>query len=118
MFGFLKNVISYEIKDIEAKCLPTPDCFYGGVGEIELEVFSSGNANLECKIKHSGIPDGTDVDVVVGGNNVATFTMQGGRARCQVSYTDGQIIPHAEIGDTAEMEINGQVCYRGVFQRD
>lgn len=118
MFGFLKTIINVEIKDVEAKLMPTPECVYGGIGEVEMEVFSAGNAKIECEIKHSGIPDGTQVDVVVGGNTIATLMMQGGRAKARLAFAEGDSIPQADIGDTAEMEINGQVCYRGTFCRD
>ena len=119
MFGFLKTIIDYEIKDVEAKLTPTPECLYGGIGEVELEAYSSGKTNLECKITHSGIPDGTQVNVVINGNIVDTLTMQGGRARNhQTIAADSPATPKADVGDTAEMEINGQVCYRGTFYRD
>jgi len=118
VFEFLKTIVNVQVKDIEGKLLPTVECFYGGKGEVELEVFSAGNAKAEFEIKHSSIPDGTLVDVVVGGNNVATLVVQGGRAKEFLTYAEGDNIPQAEIGDAAELEINGQVCYRGTFQRD
>ena len=118
VFEFLKTIVNIQVKDIEAKLLPTADCQYGGKGEVELEAFSAGNARVEVEIKHCGIPDGTPVDVVVGGNNVATLVVQGGRAKEFLTYVEGDNVPQAEIGDAAEFEINGQVCYRGKFQRD
>ena len=118
MFEFLKTIINIQVKDIEAKLLPTAECLYGGKGEVELEVFSAGNARAEFEIKHSSIPDGTLVDVIVGGNNIATLVIQSGRAKEYLTYSEGDNIPQAEIGDAAEMVINGQVCYRGTFYRD
>ena len=119
MFEFLKTIIDYEIKDIEAKLSPTPGCLYGGIGEVELEVYSSGKANLECKIKHSGIPDGTEVNVVINGYIVDTLTMHGGRAQNHRTFSaDAPTSLQAEVGNTVEMEINGQICYRGTFYRD
>ena len=118
VFEFLKTIVNIQVKDIEAKLLPTAECLYGGKGEVELEAFSAGNTCVEAEIKYCGVPDGTPVDVTVGGNRIATLVVQGGRAKEYLKFSEHDNVPQAEVGDTAEMAINGQVCYRGTFYRD
>ena len=118
MFSFLKSIISYQVIDLEAKLMPTPDCSFGGKGEVELEVFSSGNARMEIDIKHTVIPDGTPVDFVYNGSTFATVTPFRGYARERFSFGEQQVYPEFAEGDTVEMRIAGQTCYTGTFYRD
>ena len=118
MFEFLKTLVNIQIKDIEADVFPTPECIFGGKGEVEFELFQNGNASIEFEVKRTTIPDGTVVEVLGGGNYIGELVVQGGRAKQCLKFEEGQSQPQLEIGDTAEMIIHGQVCYVGTFCQD
>jgi len=58
MLEFLKKMFRFKKLDPEAKLQPTPECTFGGVGEVEVEVWSDGTASVELSLEHSGAPNG------------------------------------------------------------
>ena len=70
MFEALKKLLRYKRSEVEASLNPTPECAWGGVGEVEVEVWSDGGVSIEASIKHSGAPDGTELEVYCSGNHV------------------------------------------------
>ena len=118
MFSFLKSLVNVQVIDLEAKLFPTPDCNFGGKGEVELEVFKAGHAKMEIDIKHTVIPDGTPVDFVANGLVFATITPFRGYASERFSFDETQSYPEFAEGDIVEMQVAGQTCYTGMFQRD
>ena len=118
MLNFLKSLVNAQVLDVEAKLFPSPGCTFGGKCEVELEVFHAGNARMEIEIKHTGIPDGTPVEVVAGGMTIATVQPVGGFAKEYLEYAEHQVHPELAVGDLVEMRIAGQTCYSGTCRKD
>lgn len=118
MFEALKKLFRYKRSEVEAHLNPTPECTWGGVGEIEVEVWSDGTVQIEASIKHSGVPDGTELEVCCSGNRVTTLLVNGGYAKVYVSSGDGSPLPEVGIGDDGELRHDGKTLYRGQFRRD
>lgn len=117
MFSFLSKIFRVKQKEVEAKLLPTPQCTYGGVGEVEIETWSGGSVKLEASLKHSGLPDGATIAVHLAGRQILTLQIAGGYAK-QYMQSEERAIPDINIGDLAEMKYNSQVLYRGQFRPD
>lgn len=118
MFNFLKSIVTYKVKDIEAKLFPAPGCTYGGKGEVEFEVNSNGVAELEVELKHTGIPNGCIVDVVANGMTLASVSPMNGFIKQHFEFNEIDQQSTLESGDIIEMKIDGQTLYSGSFQRD
>ncbi|MGI9519128.1 MAG: hypothetical protein ACR2NP_18900, partial [Pirellulaceae bacterium] len=111
VLNFLKSLVNVQTLDLEAKLFPAPSCAWGGKGEVELEAFHNGNARMEVEIKHSGIPDGTSVELVSNGSVIATVTPIGGFIKERYEFSELEPHPEFAEGDLVEMRIGGQVCY-------
>lgn len=121
MFGFLKSIVRTKVVDMEAKLFPTEACTFGGQGEIELEIFSDGQGKIEFELEYSNAPAGSIVTVFVAGAHVGEFvTSAPGQKTKEVVWLNDSVpaIPQVQIGDPAEMQIDGQICYVGQFRRD
>lgn len=119
MLDFFKSVARTKVTDMEAKLLPTESCTYGGQAEVEFEMFSDGQGKLEFEIEHADIPVGTMVFVFIGGNHVGEVVTSPGKSKEVVWLNESiRAVPNVDIGEVAEMEIDGIVCYRGQFFRD
>jgi hypothetical protein len=120
MFGFLKNIVRTKVVDMEAKLFPAEGCTWGGQGEIELEIFSDGQGKIEFELEYSSVPPGSIVTVFVAGTHVGEFVTSPGQKSKEVVWLNNSIpaIPQVQIGDPAEMQIDGQICYVGQFRRD
>jgi hypothetical protein len=118
MFEFLKKIFRTKRSEIEAKLAPTPDCTWGGVGEIEIESWSDGAVQVEASIKHSGAPDGTELEAWGAGHHLAGLTVRGGYAKAYVSLSADALAAPIVSGDEAEFRSGGDTMYRGAFRSD
>ncbi|MDH3583301.1 MAG: hypothetical protein OER86_03720 [Phycisphaerae bacterium] len=120
MLNLLKKIFRIKLRELEAKLDPTPDCTHGGRGEVEIESWSDGSVGLEVSIKHTGLPDGTQLEVICGGEAVSAITVRGGYAKEKITFTpeDQTTLRDCKSGDEAEMQQDGQALYRGTFRRD
>lgn len=119
MLDFIKSIVRTKVTDLEAKLLPTEACTYGGQAEVEFEMFSDGQGKIEFEIEHADIPVGSIVFVFVGGKHVGEVVTSPGKVKEVVWLNDTILaVPNIEVGEVAEMEIDGEVCYRGQFYRD
>ena len=118
MFNFLAKFFRSKRGEVEAKLYPTPECQFGGVGEVEIETWSDGAVELEVSIKHTGIPDGTKLDVCFGGRKVLSLVVAQGYAKQWLKSSPQVVIPAINIGDEAEIQYQGNTLYRGQFRPD
>ena len=118
MLDALKKLFRYKRIDLEAKMRPTPECTFGGVGEVEFELWSDGAAALEASLKQSGVPNGSDLEVFCGGRSISVLPVAGGYAKVYLTFAENQTPPAISAGDEAEMRLDGVVMYKGTFRRD
>ncbi len=118
MLDFLKKIFRFKTKELEANLQPAPGSSHGGRAEVEVEFWSDGEMQIEASVKHSGLPDGTKLDVNCGGRTVATLTVMGGYAKQMVKPSPMSQPPAIDVGDQADMSSNGTVIYSGTFRRD
>ena len=118
MLNFISKFFRVKQKEVEAKLLPTNLCTFGGVGEVEIETWSGGIVKLEASLKHSGLPDGAMISVLLSGQQILSFQLSGGYAKKHIQSTEGYNIPDIAVGEIAEMQYNSQVLYRGPFRPD
>ncbi len=116
MFGFLKKIFRVKTRELEANLYPSPTCTYGGKGEVEISWYSDSSIELELSLKHSGVPDGSEVDFYCGRDKVGTVTVRGGYVKSKEIYHDMDVdIP---AGTSAEIRLQGSVIYQGQLQPD
>lgn len=118
MFEFLKKMFRVKRSEIEATLAPTPECAWGGVGEIEIETWSDGAVQVEASIKHAGAPEGTALEVYGAGRRLAELTVRGGYAKAHLSLTADALAAPIVSGDEAEFRSGGSTMYRGAFRPD
>ena len=118
MFNFLSRFFRVKQREVEAKLLPTPQCAFGGVGEVEIETWSNGFVQLEASLKHTGLPDGANVLLFCGGRQILTLQVTDGYAKRYLSAENGQEIPDMRVGDQAELRYQNQILYTGQFRPD
>lgn len=118
MFDALKKLFRFKRSEVEAKLSPTPECTWGGVGEVEVEHWSDGGVSIEASIKHSGVPDGTELEVWCAGNRITSLLVARGYAKAYVNSGAATQSPVVGIGDEAEFRHAGSTLYRGTFRRD
>ena len=116
MIGFLKKFFVIKTSEFEAKLRPTPECTFGGVGEIEVSMFSDERIQLELSLKHSGVPDGARLDFYSGRELLGTVSAQGGYAKSYDKIMDRTL--DIANGSPAELRIDGVTLYRGEFRPD
>ncbi|NND65525.1 MAG: hypothetical protein HKM24_06140, partial [Gammaproteobacteria bacterium] len=81
MLDLLKKIFRYKKQDLEANLQPTSSCTFGGIGEVEYELWSDKTATVEASIKHSSIPDGSQIDVQCRGQKITSIMVNGGFAK-------------------------------------
>lgn len=118
MFNFLSKLFTVKRKELEARLLPTPECTFGGVGEVEVETWSDGSISLEASLKYTGFPDGTEAEFWFGGKKVLSVLLSGGYGKEMLRSADGNAIPAVHTGDPAEIRCQNQLLYRGYFRPD
>ena len=118
MFKFLAKIFRTKQQELEAKLHPTPQCQFGGVGEVEIEFWSDGVSKLEASVKHTGIPDGAELDVCIRGDKVLSLIVNQGYAKQWLNSGHGVAIPAVRIGDQAQLRYQGTVLYQGQFRPD
>ena len=118
MIEFLKTVFKTKNIELEAKLQPTPDNTFGGKAEVEFESWSDGTGNIEAEIKHSGIPDGTEVEVVCGGNPIAKMAVLNGFAKAIHEFDDLNPTPNFSTGDRVQFLLEGIPIFQGQFIPD
>ena len=118
MLDFLKKLVRFKRVDLESKLRPTPECTFGGIGEVEVEIWSDGTASLEASLKHSSVPNGSDLDIYWSGSKLITLPVAGGFAKQVLIFSEDQSVPEIKAGDEAELRLGDQVLYRGSFRRD
>lgn len=116
MLGFLKKLFVVQTSEFEAKLRPTPECTFGGVGEIEVSMFSDGKIQLELSLKHSGAPDGARLDFYSGAELLGTVTVKGGYAKSYDKLLDRTL--DISNGSPAELRMDGVTLYQGEFRPD
>lgn len=116
MFGFFKTIFKHKTKELEAKLLPTAECTYGGVGEIEISFYSDGEIKLELSLKHSGVPNQSRLEFYSGNDLLGTAEINGGYAKNYVTLSNRTV--DISIGSIAELRINGTTLYGGKFRPD
>jgi hypothetical protein len=117
MFGFLAKLFRTK-KEIEAKMFPAAGVTYGGKGEVEIDLWSDGEAKVEAELKYTSIPDGSQVEVVCAGQTILMMATTNGFAKFEQRFQVGQDLPEIKIGDQCEFHINGSLAYQGQFKRD
>ncbi len=118
MLDWLRKVFSYKTVDLEAKLRPTPECTFGGSGEVEVEVWSDGNASIEAELKNSGVPAGTELELICANARIMNLAVTGGYAKQTLTFSEPRKPPRIEAGDTAELRLDGRVMYNGTFRLD
>lgn len=118
MFEVLRRAFRTKRSEVEATLGPTPECAWGGVGGIEVETWSDGAVRIEASIKHSGAPDGTDLDVYGAGHRLTALTVRSGYAKANVSLGADALAAPIISGDEAEFRSGGRTLYRGAFRPD
>ena len=116
MLRFFSKFFRIKTKELEAKLLPTAECSFGGVGEIELNFFNDGEIRTELSLKHSGVPDSTNLEFFCDGVLIGTTEVSGGYAKKYETISNRNI--KADVGSIAELKINGAVLYKGQFRPD
>ena len=117
MLSLLSKFVRPKTHELEAELHPMPGCTYGGVGEIEIEAWSDGATSVEVSLKHSSIPNGTPVEFYCQGMFIAVLNSMGGYAKQEFRQPAGSF-PNVEPGDEAEIRIQGQTLYSGLFRQD
>ncbi len=117
MFKFFSKIFRVKSSELEAKLSPTPDCKFGGVGEIEIETWSDGEIKVKVSLKHTSIPDGTRVEFICGGHNLAVVNTVNGYAKKYLKPVQDGFLS-VNIGDEAEVRVEGCSLYRGQFRPD
>lgn len=121
MFEFLRKLFGgggCRKVELEADLVPAAGCTFGGKAEVEVKRYPCGTVKVEAEIKHSGMPDGSAVEVIVGGRSVMTLTVQSGFAKQEIRFGPEQAMEVPAVGDAVEMRLGGAGVYEGVFRRD
>ena len=108
------------VEDYEAKLGPTNanDFARTGRGEVERELFSDGDAELELKFNGTNIPDGSLVTLLINGSKVEDFEVRRGAVYEKINSKSGATVPPINAGDTAEIVFDGTPILAGTFYLD
>jgi hypothetical protein len=116
MVTFLKKFFRFKTKEVEAKLRPTAGCTFGGVGEIELGWFTDGSVKAELELKHSSVPDGSEVEFMADGRRLGAAIVQRGFAKAYETLSAESFT--VKEGSKAELRLNGDTVYEGFFRPD
>jgi hypothetical protein len=84
-------------------------------GFAQFEIHSS-RLELEARIRQVNLPVGTQLGVVVNGNNIASMFLEGGgEGRLRLRTDEGQPVPQIVVGSTIAIQNGGANILTGTF---
>ena len=118
MLRFFSKMFRFKVREYEAKLLPTPNCRYGGRGEIEINCYSDGSATFELSLKHSSVPDGERIEFYCLGSIIDSAISQRGYVKKHIRFNNISDVQDQLLHSEAEIQIRGTALYRGSFHFD
>jgi hypothetical protein len=83
-------------------------------GFAQFEIHSS-RTELEVRVQQVNLPGGTQLAVIVDGNNVGSMFLSGGEARLRLRSDEGQTVPQVVAGSTVAIQNGGSSIMTGTF---
>lgn len=116
----MKVEVRRVVREFEADLyrVPEPRFFRRKMGELERTAYAGGEARLKISFSGVGAPDGSLVEVLLGGEVIHQCNLEGGRYRIKLSTSQGHSIPEVAKGDVVEVRVDGEVVLRGRFRPD
>jgi len=107
-------------KELEAKLFPVGQSsfFSRPRGIIERKIYGKGSERLKILISNFKVPDGDEVEIVIGDNLLSTLKIKKGSAKLDLKSEDGNTIPQISAGESAEIRHNNNVIVKGKFTID
>ncbi|MEL6362987.1 MAG: hypothetical protein AAFR21_18115 [Pseudomonadota bacterium] len=113
MFGALARIFPVKTRELEAKLTGVQG--HTGYGEVEIDYWSNGRAQVEVELR--GIA-GLAADLVVAGRPVGTVPLDNGRADYDFDAQPLSEAFQAQDGDIVEIHQNGIAVLHGVLVVD
>jgi hypothetical protein len=109
-----------KVEEFEADLykVPLPRFWRIEKGELERKAYDDGEEKLEICFRGLPGPDGGLARVLINGEPVCEIQVREGQGRQVLSSTAGEAIPKVGSGSLAEIEYQGQIVLRGLFERD
>ena len=110
------RIVKYEL---EAKLTGKPYGFFSKPsGKVERKSYGDGGERLKISIRNIKAPDLTIALAKADGKQIAEMSLNKGAAKVDIESKDGASIPALEVGQTIEIEINGESLLSGQLYID
>ena len=109
-----------EVSDFEARLRPVPGvpAADGAWGKAEREEWEGGDAEFEAFVRGLDLPDGSEVEFVVGSVVLGRVAVERGKVRLEFDSRHGAEVPPIAAGQVLEIRHAGNALVRGEFRPD